>query len=80
MADLETSMDELGRSIERVKKERDALLGALVPFIEAYKRSLNPGVSDLDDEQPHHVTVALGDCRKAHIVYLDIIRAAQLRP
>jgi hypothetical protein len=39
---------------------------ALAVFAEAYARAADPiGDSDLDDEQPRHVTVTLGDCRRA---------------
>lgn len=39
---------------------------ALAVFAEAYAKSADPiGDSDLDNEQPRHVTVTLGDCRRA---------------
>ena len=39
---------------------------ALAVFAEAYAKAADPiGDSDLDDEQPRHVTVTLGDCRRA---------------
>jgi hypothetical protein len=39
---------------------------ALMPFVLAYATAADPiGDSDLDDEQPRHVTVTLGDCRRA---------------
>lgn len=39
---------------------------ALSVFVEAYARAADPiGDSDLDNEQPRHVTVTLGDCRRA---------------
>jgi len=39
---------------------------ALRPFVEAYARAADViGDSDLDNEQPRHVTVTLGDCRRA---------------
>lgn len=46
--------------------DKDAIIQALRPFVEAYARSADPiGDSDLDNEQPRHVTVTLGDCRRA---------------
>jgi hypothetical protein len=37
---------------------------ALAVFVESYAKAADPiGDSDLDDEQPRHVT--LGDCRRA---------------
>lgn len=43
-----------------------ALVEALRPFVNAYQKAADPiGDSDLDDEQPRHVTVTLGDCRRA---------------
>lgn len=39
---------------------------ALRPFVEAYEKAADPiGDSDLYNEQPRHVTVTLGDCRRA---------------
>jgi len=46
--------------------DKDAIIQALRPFVEAYARDADPiGDSDLYDEQPRHVTVTLGDCRRA---------------
>ena len=46
--------------------DKDAIIQALRPFVEAYARAADPiGDSDLDNEQPRHVTVTLGDCRRA---------------
>ena len=46
--------------------DKDAIIQALRPFVEAYAKSADPiGDSDLDNEQPRHVTVTLGDCRRA---------------
>jgi hypothetical protein len=46
--------------------DKDAIIRALRPFVEAYAKAADPiGDSDLDDEQPRHVTVTLGDCRRA---------------
>ena len=46
--------------------DKDAIIQALRPFVEAYARSADViGDSDLDNEQPRHVTVTLGDCRRA---------------
>ncbi len=55
---------------ERARKappSREALLQAvLMPFVLAYAKAADPiGDSDLDNEQPRHVTVTLGDCRRA---------------
>ena len=49
------------------KKTRDQRIeAALAVFAEAYAKAADPiGDSDLDDEQPRHVTVTLGDCRRA---------------
>lgn len=44
----------------------EQLIRALKPFVEAYAEAADPiGDSDLDNEQPRHVTVTLGDCRRA---------------
>ena len=46
--------------------DKDRIIQALRPFVEAYARDANPiGDSDLDDEQPRYVHVTLGDCRRA---------------
>jgi hypothetical protein len=44
---------------------------ALEPFVIAYGKTVNPGTSDLDDEQPYHVTVMLGDCRRAARIIVE---------
>lgn len=55
-----------------------ALIAALRPFVIAYRKAADPiGDSDLYPEQPRHVTVSLGDCRKAALV-LDAIDRAGL--
>ena len=42
------------------------LRAALRPFVAAYMKAADEiGDSDLYDEQPRHVTVTLGDCRRA---------------
>ena len=46
--------------------DKDRIIQALRPFVEAYARDANPITDDdLDHEQPRHVTVTLGDCRRA---------------
>jgi len=46
--------------------DKDAIIQALRPFVEAYARDADPiPDSDLDDEQPRAVRVTLGDCRRA---------------
>lgn len=46
--------------------DKDAIIQALRPFVEAYARDANliPD-GDLDNEQPRVVRVTLGDCRRA---------------
>ncbi len=46
---------------------RERLLAALTPFAEAYRKASDPGTSDLD-EQPFHITVSLGDLRRANLL------------
>ena len=46
--------------------QAEKLERALRPFVEAYAKAADViGDSDLDNEQPRHVTVTLGDCRRA---------------
>lgn len=46
---------------------------ALRPFVEAYVKDADQiGDSDLYDEQPRSVRVTLGDCRRAHLLLLQI--------
>ena len=46
--------------------DKDRIIQALKPFVEAYVRDAAAVPdSDLDDEQPRHVAVTLGDCRRA---------------
>lgn len=45
------------------------LAQVLAPFVEAYSKAACPvGDSDLDNEQPHSISVTLGDCRRAKTV------------
>lgn len=55
------------KTAEQMLTERVAALeAALTVFVNAYAKSADPiGDSDLDNEQPRHVTVTLGDCRRA---------------
>ena len=41
------------------------LADALRPFVLALKKASDPATADLDDEQPMHISVQLGDLRKA---------------
>ena len=46
--------------------DKDRIIQALRPFVEAYAKAADSiGDSDLDNEQPRHVVVTLGDCRRA---------------
>lgn len=55
--------------------DKDKIILALRPFVEAYARDANPiPDSDLDNEQPRVVRVTLGDCRRAAAA---IIRATK---
>ncbi len=66
MADsLEDAIDGLGATALRIKAERDALAAALKPFADAYRKNYDPGVSDLDNEQPVSWHVPLGAYRRA---------------
>lgn len=53
----------------------DALREALEPFVYAYLKAADPGTSDLDNEQPFHITVPLGACRRASAVHAAAISA-----
>lgn len=48
-------------------KELMALLGK---FVDGFKP--DPGTSDLDNEQPIHVRVTLGDWRRARALLADV--------
>lgn len=53
-------------TMDRAIREIEKLRTALQPFAQAYANVADPIVdSDLDDEQPRHVAVTLGDCRRA---------------
>lgn len=61
-----TAVDDALRTMDAAKREILQLRQALQPFVLAYAKAADPiGDSDLDNEQPRHVTVALGDCRRA---------------
>jgi hypothetical protein len=59
---LSQSMDELDEVAMRVKAQRDRLLEAATPIVEAFH--YDPGHSDLDNEQPIHISTTLGAWRK----------------
>lgn len=71
--DLEGAIARFGETALRIKQERDWLFAAIAPFAAAYEAASDPGTSDLDNEQPFHLTVDLGDCRAA----LAAFRAAK---
>lgn len=48
-----------------------ALAEAAKPFVEGF--TYDPGHSDLDNEQPIHVRVMLGDWRRLHHVLRSIL-------
>jgi hypothetical protein len=58
---------------------RQAAIEALRPFVDAYQKAADPiGDSDLYDEQPRHVAVTLGDCRRAARALADMHSTAAL--
>jgi hypothetical protein len=59
---LNDSFDSLSGKVLRCKKERDDALELLKRVAAGY--DYNPGDSDLDDEQPIHVSMTLGDYRR----------------
>lgn len=44
----------------------------LQPFVEAFDKIDDPGVSDLDNEQPMTLRVTLGALRRARTLYRQI--------
>lgn len=65
MDDLSVYLPDLAGKVHisagEFEKIRAALL-AVKPFVDGF--TYNPGHSDLDNEQPIHITVTLGDWRK----------------
>lgn len=59
-------IDEL--LVREAQQDVRNLADALRPFVDAFAKVTNPGDSDLDDEQPYHITVTLGDLRRARRV------------
>jgi AcrR family transcriptional regulator len=57
---------------------RQRLIEALAPFVTAYEKARDEiGDSDLYDEQPRHVTVTLGDCRRASRLLWELSRETE---
>jgi hypothetical protein len=50
------------------------LLRRLKPLIEAYERQIDPGTSDLYDEQPFSVHTTLGVMRQLALYYTVLAR------
>lgn len=70
-------LDDLGairrERLQSRKLDRAAdLFDALAPFVEAFDKKADHGVWDLDNEQPFHVTVRLGDCRRAQRIIREV--------
>lgn len=61
---LETSIENFGKLAFTVADDLVTLRKAVKPIIAAYVKKVDPGTSDLDDEQPFHITVTLGDLRQ----------------
>lgn len=59
---LRKDFDYMAKIALKVKADRDALLIGACLVLAGY--DYNPGDSDLDDEQPIHVRMSLGDYRK----------------
>jgi hypothetical protein len=53
------------------------LARALKPFVDAYNKGICPGDADLDNEQPRHVTVTMGACRRAVSVMRKVEEGAK---
>jgi hypothetical protein len=59
-------MDAAGERFATAIRRAHLAQVALHPFVDAYVKAADPiGDSDLYDEQPRHVAVTLGDCRRA---------------
>jgi hypothetical protein len=54
----------------------DYLIAALAPFAEAFAKADDPGMSDLDNEQPISLRVSLGAWRKARSAYRAAVAKA----
>ena len=57
--------DETLRANARLIAAAPELVEALEPFVAAYLARCDPGIADLDNEQPLALHVSLGDWRKA---------------
>lgn len=61
-------IEELAYELLAATNREKRLLEALKPFVDAFLAKTIPGDSDLDNEQPYHITVTLGDLRRARSV------------
>lgn len=78
--EADNRISELRQEIERQKNLILRLQRAIAPFVVAYRKEACPvSDSDLDNEQPRHVTVLLGDCRYASQQYPREIEEAQAK-
>ena len=73
MATLQEAIDDLEVTAMRIKKERDALAAAARPIRDAF--TYDPGHSDLDNEQPIHISVTLGAWRNLNFALNKIQRS-----
>ena len=61
--ELNSDFDRLTASVMEIKKQRDSL--ALIARAVVAGMDEDPGHSDLDNEQPIHVCIPLGEYRRA---------------
>ena len=59
---LDKAMSSLSETALRVKAERDDAVKLLLKVRNAF--TYDPGHSDLDNEQPIHISMTLGDWRR----------------
>lgn len=61
---LDDAFDRLRTSAFKVADDLVALRKAVKPILADYGRQDNPGLSDLDNEQPMSIRLTLGDLRQ----------------
>lgn len=68
--DLDDAIKKFDATANRIADRLIELREAVLPILIAYRASDNPGNSDLDNEQPYHLTVTLGDLRKLARIFM----------
>lgn len=68
--EVKKSLDSLEAVAMRIKYQRDQLAHVAKAVCEGFAE--DPGTSDLDNEQPIHVCIPLGEYRRARLLLYEL--------